>query len=320
MSRLVVTSGCNYADIDVLACVVAYTELQRLLGKNAVTLLEAPFNESVPRTIRSWEMPIVRKYVAEGGDQFAVVDVSEAKYFAKFIQEEQIAVLIDHHFGHEDYWQQKLGNNSIIEPVGSCATLIWEEWRKANCVLKQVQDRISKLSANLLYTAIISNSLNLQAQITKESDRQAAEELLQYTDLPKNWLEVYYQEVEQIILESGTNLIQLAINYKDYPSFRMTMGQLELWDGKTFIYKYREKLLTELKNVQSDYLFYSIPSIGENCNYLLTFRQKERDFLSKLFPVSWNGDIGVTEKLWLRKEIKQLAGKFIFCNPRRINK
>ena len=73
--------------------------------------------------------------------------------------------------------------------VGSCATLIWEEFGKRN-----LSGSISATSANLLYTAIVSNTLNFKASVTTRRDREAYKQLQKFTNLPKNWIEKYFEE------------------------------------------------------------------------------------------------------------------------------
>lgn len=49
----------------------------------------------------------------------------------------------------------------------------------------------------------------------------------------------------------------------------------------------------------------SIPSISENKNYIYTESEKIKDLLKKIITVNFAGGVGVTDKLWLRKEIRK---------------
>jgi inorganic pyrophosphatase/exopolyphosphatase len=46
-----------------------------------------------------------------------------------------------------------------------------------------------------MMTAILSNTLNFKAQITKERDIIAYEELREISTLPANWKEIYFHGV-----------------------------------------------------------------------------------------------------------------------------
>jgi inorganic pyrophosphatase/exopolyphosphatase len=151
-----------------------------LNGIPAEVVFPGPVNESVPK---NWAIDIKTSIngVPENYD-YVVVDISDPTHFARFVIVEKVAAVYDHRWGHEVYWKEKLGKNARIEPLGTCATLIWEEFVNAG-----LGHGVDPLSANLLYTAILSNTLNLNARITKERDRKALVELKPYTDLPVAW-------------------------------------------------------------------------------------------------------------------------------------
>jgi inorganic pyrophosphatase/exopolyphosphatase len=56
-------------------------------------------------------------------------------------------------------------------------------------------EKLEKYSIDLLMTAILSNTLNFKAQITKERDIIAYEELRKLSTLPSNWKEIYFHGV-----------------------------------------------------------------------------------------------------------------------------
>jgi len=85
-----------------------------------------------------------------------------------------------------------LTHSAFIEPVGACATLIWERFKKAG-----LQHSISNLSANLLYTAIFANTLSFKSHVATDRDKIASKELLKHIDLPGDWKPTYYAEVAE---------------------------------------------------------------------------------------------------------------------------
>ena len=48
----IVVGGHAYADIDVLACISAYTQFLRLKGHQAVGIISGPWNQTISRSIR----------------------------------------------------------------------------------------------------------------------------------------------------------------------------------------------------------------------------------------------------------------------------
>ncbi len=301
VKTIIVTAGEAFADIDVLASAIAYSKLLTLEGKKNEVVLPGVLNGSITKTIRSWDL----KYVtvpSESDYDVVVVDVSELKYFAKCVKLEQIIEVYDHRYGFQDFWKEKLGADAHIEFVGSCTTLIWEEYRR-----RGYDSKISSLCANLLATSILSNTLNFGASVTTQRDIDAFEELKKHIDMPKDWQENYFKEVGENILKnvggaitSDTKILNIA--GIDFP---ITMGQIELWDASDFIVKYQEEIKVALKNFGNTAWFISVPSIVEKKNYMYTESQKIKDLLSKIIPIIFQGDIGVTDTLWMRKEIRK---------------
>ena len=175
MSQLVVTSGQRFTDIDALACVAAYMEIP---VERPIAVIPGPLNLSVTNRIKEWKFDYLT-YLDSDDYDYVVVDVSETEQFAHYVKIDRVVEIYDHHFGFEKYWQEKLGDKAKIEAVGACATLIWEEFKKRN-----PEKKISSLSANLLYTAINSNTLNFRSSVTTERDKKAFEEIKPFTDLP----------------------------------------------------------------------------------------------------------------------------------------
>src|SRR3989339_1111560 len=156
---LIITAGEKYNDIDALGCGVAYQKLLEPQGKSAAVVFRGPLNESVTKTIRSWDYDLQVALLNNAAEfNYILVDVSEPSHFAKFVILDQVVEIFDHRYGFQDYWLERLGDKSRIDLVGACATLIWEEYKKAG-----LAKNIDTVSANLLSTAIVSNTLNMQA-------------------------------------------------------------------------------------------------------------------------------------------------------------
>lgn len=187
--NIIIAAGESYTDIDVLACAASYHEFLQLQGINSTVVLPGVFNKSITTDVKLW----FTDYKTSPGEfsdaVFIIVDISEPDHLAKFIDQEKIIKLFDHHFGYEDYWKERYGNNAIIEQVGACATLIWEEFKEFG-----YENSITTESANLLLTAIISNTLDFQASVTTFRDEQAAQQLQRYTKLPRDWTSKYFSE------------------------------------------------------------------------------------------------------------------------------
>ena len=56
-NKLCVTSGYKFTDIDVLACAIAYTELN-----NCIAYISGIFNSTIPETVRKWDLIYTTKF------------------------------------------------------------------------------------------------------------------------------------------------------------------------------------------------------------------------------------------------------------------
>ena len=186
MRKIGVTQAVYTSDMDSLACSIAYSELLRLEGKDAVAYIPKEPGSSVTDEIKSWEFSYEVEPKPEELENmdFIMVDTTDPHTFPKFVTEDKIIEIYDHHYGYEDYWKQKLGKNANIEMIGACATLIWEEYKK-----RGFADKISQVSAKLLYAAIVSNTLNFKATITSPRDVEAFQELSVKSGISKDWIE-----------------------------------------------------------------------------------------------------------------------------------
>jgi inorganic pyrophosphatase/manganese-dependent inorganic pyrophosphatase len=227
-----------------------------------------------------------------------------------FVDPEKVVELFDHHFGFENFWQEKLGASSHIENVGSCATLVVEK-----IILAKSLDQIPGPILKLLATAIISNTLNLSAQITNSRDQNALHAVVKIINLEANWPEKYYRELTIEPLKNPLKTLENDTKLQTIGDKVFAMTQMELWDGKPFLEKNLELIKALLSSQKADSWFFTSPSIGEGKNYLYTLSKETQQLLTKTISADFNQEtnIGITKKLWLRKEIvrelKKLSGE-----------
>lgn len=303
MKKNIITAGEEYTDIDTLACAIAYGELLELMGQKSRVVLAGAFNKSITDEIKNWDLEYETKPNELEDTDFVIVDISESAHVAKFVDQERIIKLFDHHFGFEDYWKERLRENAIIEKVGACATLIWEEFVKFD-----LQDKISEVSANLLYAAIVSNTLNFKAFVTSDRDRLAYEQLKKYISLPDNWENKYFMDQDRYSFQNPYEAVAgdvITVSTEELGE-NLTIGQLELWNGSEFIGKCMDNMISAMRSFGNDFWFFSSPSISEGINYIYAENDKIKVILGKLLKIKFNGNMAKTEKLVMRKEIKKL--------------
>jgi inorganic pyrophosphatase/exopolyphosphatase len=294
----IISAGGSWMDIDVVGCGVAYEEF---IGPDAKLILQGEFNATVPNTVRSMLPPMTNTYEPCEDDEFILVDISNPEYFSDFVKENKIIEVWDHRRGFEDYWMARIGKHNI-ELVGACATLIWEKF-------EATQKPISTLSANLLYTAIISNTLNLSSKNTTPRDRQAVKRLEGFIDLPDKWIEQYYKESEEYILQDPITAINNDTKEVNLRGESVGIAQLEFWSIDDFLkIDGIEDLLQRALGKYKKW-FLTAPCIRDRQNYFITPFPEVQKLLADRLHVVFNGNIGRNDHVLLRKEIIHLINE-----------
>lgn len=288
----------NYADIDVYASIIAYTDLLNQRGKAAKTYIPVTPNYSVPKALclPEWENTTFK---LQPEDEVIILDISIPKEIAKFTPDSQILEIIDHHPGYEEYWHERIGDKAIIEKIGAVATSIFEWWGEC-----WDYNKMSPQIAKLLLGAILDNTLNFTAQITTERDRQAATKLAEIakTNLP-DFTSWYFSEVSKTITSDLKNSLLQDCKTVVLPTnqSQFTFCQLTLWDTQT-ITTQQDKIAQIMNNTHSAWLV-SILCISENKSYIIANSLEIRDYLAKLLNLKTEGNWLVSSQFYLRKEI-----------------
>lgn len=306
--NFVVTSGETFVDIDAYACAVAYAELLCLEGKQAEVVIPGVLNSSITPSLKALGLTYVTT-PSQLPSKYVIVDVSDPEFIAKCAAVDDIVEIYDHHPGFEAYWSTRLGYDAHIEPIGACATLIWEEFKKRG------KDAVlSEKSAQLLVAAIVSNTLNFGAVITHQRDHNAYRELSQRVHLSQNWIQAYFCEQEQTIRLDLTKAIAsdtkvLTLPHSESP---VVVGQLELWDGGVFLQHQSAAVKATLETFGHPHWIMSIPSLSERKNHFYCEHPELKAVFERGLGIRFEGDYASSDRLWLRKEILKKFGEFIY--------
>lgn len=297
---IIVTTGNTFTDIDGMACVLAYTMLLQEESEEARAVITGSLNHSIPAEVSQWQVTYSKSLTLNPPDRIVVMDVSEPAYLAVFLDESRIEALYDHHFGFETYWKERLGVNAHIEKVGSCATLIVEEWQK-----RLPKTPVPSHLAHLLAWAIISNTLNFQSSVTHIRDREALACIQPHITLSVGWIERYFQEHDAYIQANPQKAVQDDTKrvYVNNIDAQLIICQIELWNGEMFIKRNLEIFEAAASQADSPYYMVTIPSIAEGYNHIYCKNKKVQDILSNTIGAQFEGSIGRTPQLILRKEI-----------------
>lgn len=292
---IIITSGKKYIDIDAYASCIAYRELLKLNGIESKFVSNSVLNYSITKSLL--DLPFyVDKYEISPNDKFIVIDLSNKEFFEEFIQENSIIELIDHHPGFEDYWNNKIGKKSHIEQIGSVATIIVEKYEEYNLL-----NDMNKDIAKLLMAAILDNTLNFTANITKQRDKDAynkLEKLTGFTDFKT----MYFYEVQNVIEQDLINAIANDIKIEETCRYLpKTLGQLTIYDV-TSILRNLDVIKITMNKYNKKWLI-NIICLKENRSYIICSDKNIKNNLVKLFNNNSDSDIIILNPAILRKEI-----------------
>lgn len=293
---IVITVGKSYIDIDGYASSIAYRELLRMQGLDAMFVSDAILNYSITNSLLNIPYS-TDKYEIQELDKFIILDLSNKDYFPSFVKEENIIEIIDHHPGFEEYWKDK----AIIEEIGSVATIIVEKYEESNLLSK-----MDLSIAKLLMAAILDNTLNFTASITKERDKIAYKKL---EDITKeyNYKETYFLECQKYIESNLEESIKNDIKIQHISEYIPDIfGQLTIWDAKELL---NNNLLRKIMNSYGNKWILNIISLKDNTSYILYSDEDVKNNLEKVLDCSSENNRVIINPAMLRKEIMKKALK-----------
>ena len=296
---IVLTVGKSYIDIDGYASSLAYRELLKLQGIEAKFVSNAKLNYSITNSLINLSYH-TDNYDVKDDDKFIILDLSDKDFFPNFVKEKNIVELIDHHSGYEKYWNKLLGNNSIIEEIGSVATIIVEKYIQCNLL-----DKMDKSIAKLLMAAILDNTLNFTAKITNERDKIAYKKLEEITN-ENNFADLYFNECQDTIENKLDDCIVNDLkNIKDNKYIPKIFGQLTIFDINRILK--REEDIKKIMNNYGNEWIINIISLNDNMSYIICSNNIVKNNLNRLFSSKEDGNIIIVKPALLRKEIIKLS-------------
>lgn len=294
---IVVTSGKKYIDIDAFASCIAYRDLLKLQGKDAVAITGAVINESVAPSLR--KLAGFDDYELQGDEDFVVFDVSNPEFLDEMVERGRIVELVDHHAGFEGCW----GEVELvqIEKIGAVATVVFERYREAG-MLSELRPELAKL----LMAAILDNTLNFKAKITTERDKEAYTELMKIAGEDEGFAERYFLECQAGVERDLVTAIKNDTKIEKVSSvFPGVIGQLLCWDGEKFLAR-AEEISAVLSGVDARWIM-NLISLKDGRSYVLVSDDGAAEEVLRLFGGVYRDGVVVLPKVWLRKEILKRA-------------
>jgi manganese-dependent inorganic pyrophosphatase len=297
MEKILIT-GYEDPDLDATSCAYAYSEL---LNKKAKTSTAALFGtpDKEARFVLNFlnikienASKIVDKY-----KKIILVDASDLDGISKEVDPKNIIEIIDHRKVNE---AEKFPNAKInIDLVGSAATLIAEKFYKA-------KEEISKESATLLYSAIVSNTINFNAKVTTKRDIKMAKWLLDKLKLPQNYVHKMFL-AKSTLDEPLSTIFHVHLANFNLNKKKLTVVQLEIINVNQFVSKNMDQIKKLLKKIKvrnkSDYILLTCIDVEMLFNKFICIDIASEKLVSDALNVKFSKSIAKRNGVIMRKEI-----------------
>jgi manganese-dependent inorganic pyrophosphatase len=242
--------GHKSPDTDSVCSAIAYAELKKKLGEEAIPARQGELNPETAFVLEKFGFSVPELLTDGEGKKVILVDHSEVSQTLDNIDKAEIVEIVDHH---------KIGDittpNPIFYlnmPVGSTAT-----------VVKKLYDEhgveIPQNVAGILLASILSDTVILKSATTTDADVKTAEELAKIAgigDIQELGMEMFKKKSD---LEGKSPRDLLFRDFKDFnmSGNKVGIGQIEVV-SLSLLDEFKEPLYEEMKKVKEEGGYHSI--------------------------------------------------------------
>ena len=298
MTNIIITSGRKYIDIDAYASMIAYRELLKVIdNNNVIASTSATLNQSVPPLILNL------RYSLDGptdneNNEYILLDVSNPDFFDKQVKPSKVVEIIDHHTGFEQYWAKYPNIKTQIEFIGSVCTLIYEKIIQSGHIAILDVDM-----CKLLIAGILDNTLNLNASITTDRDRNAYSELLKLGNVSENFYKEYFSACESEIMKDFKKAIKNDLKIEKAGILPEVIGQMIVLNLDNF----DQEKMNEIFAAYPEWMM-NVILLEEGKSYIYFGGDGVGQRLEQLFDKKCESDnLLILDKFLLRKQIMKKA-------------
>jgi len=297
---MIIITSYNSPDLDGIACIIAYSELLKNQGKEVIATYYGDLGLEVDFVKKFTNYFPVEKHEGNYGfdDQFILVDTADPDAIESTILPENVIEIFDHR--QLVFLDKFVNSKNKIELIGSCATLISEEFQKKNL-------KPSVNTAIYLYSAIISNTINFKNSVTTQRDKDAVSWLEGFFALPNDYIKRMFGSKSSITTNNLYQVLNQDFAVKTIGDKKIGIVQLEIVDLEVTIAKLNGELISVLnrfkKESNLDYIFFTGIDIYEGFNIFYTIDSESNELFSKALGIP-KLKIGYkTDSIIMRKQI-----------------
>ena len=243
--------GHKSPDTDSVTAAIAFAELQKMLGVDAVPCRQGELNPETKVVLEKFgfDEPELRTDVS--GEQYMLVDHSDIKQAPDNWDKGELMAVVDHH---------KIGDittpNPILfvaMPVGCTGTVLYTLYK--DVYKKDIPPKV----AGLMMSAILSDTVLFKSATCTDADKEAAEALAKIAGVD----DIMDWGMEMAKAKSAVDGVPIRdLVFRDYKDFDMSgkaigIGQLELV-SLDLVDGIRDDLYAELEKIKKEKNAHSI--------------------------------------------------------------
>lgn len=237
--------GHKSPDTDSVTAAIAFAELQKQLGVDAVPCRQGELNPETKVVLEKFGVaePELRTDVA--GEKYMLVDHSDIKQAPDNWDKGELLAVVDHH---------KIGDITTPNPILFCAMPVGCTGTVLYTLYKDVfKKEIPAKVAGLMLSAILSDTVLFKSATCTDADKEAAEALAKIAGVD----DIMAWGMEMAKAKSAVDgVAPRDLVFRDYKDFNMSgnnvgIGQLELV-SLDLVEKIKDDLYAELEKVKAE--------------------------------------------------------------------
>ncbi len=300
-----IVTSYDSPDLDGIACSIAYAELQNKLGYQCTALYFGDLGLEVEFLKNYSNFFPVEKHTGsyDSNSEYILVDCSDPSELDPELPIDKIKIIFDHRQSSEIVKFFNAQKN--IDLVGSCATLITEEFIKSKATP-------STNSALYLYAAIVSNTINFKNKLTTQRDVQAASWLKEIAQPKEDFISQMFTAKSQVTPQNIYQILFQDFAIKTFGTKKIGLAQIEVANIAQFspdlLFALQAALAKLKQDNNLDYIFFNGVDILQGYSIFYTVDDESLKFFSQalnlpdLKPGFHYHEIIMRKQLWPKVE------------------
>ncbi|USZ70016.1 DHH family phosphoesterase (plasmid) [Halorussus salilacus] len=298
MNPRILVTGYESPDLDAVACLLAYSELLQYEGKDAVGATFGTPHREAQFVLDRLDLTVPATEELSDYDEVRLVDASDRRGISNEIDPDAVTEVIDHREAHNP---EAFPNATLqVELVGAAATLVAERYREAGAPLT---DKL----ANVLYAAIVSNTLDLRANVTTDRDEAVVAWLQRSADVSQEITDQMFKHKSRVGDESLRSIFDSDFASISVSGTDIGIVQLEILAVDDFVDSHQVEIVETLNSMCNarglDHILLIGVDLKGRFDVLVTDSSLLQRSLTEALDTSFSGDVAVTNEPILRKEL-----------------